>query len=264
MSRARTAALLALVCAAALGPAGAASAQAPASTCPGADTPAVAGNEAQMDQATLCLLNQQRATAGLAALTENAQLDQTSTAYSRQMVAERFFDHVSPEGVGLVPRLTTIGYLPGNGGWYAGENIAWGQGSLATPQSIMTAWMNSTGHRENILSPNFADVGLGVAIGSPLGDTTGAATYTTDFGRHVVKATTGATTLSTYTNPTPTATVQVTVKPRKTTKAPTVTRKKTPVVTTACTRIATHYHAKHKKTVRACRAARSHPRRDAT
>jgi uncharacterized protein YkwD len=258
MSRARTAALLALACAVTLVPAGAAQAQAPASTCPGADTPAIAGNEAQMDQATLCLLNQQRAAAGLPALTDNAQLDQTSTAYSRQMVAEHFFDHVSPEGVGLVPRLTTVGYLPGNGGWYAGENIAWGQGPLATPQSIMTAWMNSTGHRDNILSPNFAEVGVGVAIGSPIANLPGAATYTTDFGRHVAKPSPGSTTLSTYTNPTPTATVKVTVKPRA--KA----HKKAPVVLPACARIATRYHGKHKKTTHACRAARSHPRRDAT
>ena len=85
--------------------------------CAGADTPAAAGNEAQLDQATLCLLNEQRASMGLAALTENHQLDQTSTAFSRQMVAESFFDHTSPEGETLVDRLTAIGYLPGQGSW---------------------------------------------------------------------------------------------------------------------------------------------------
>jgi uncharacterized protein YkwD len=211
MSRVRTPALLALTCAALLVPAVGAHAQ--AASCAGADTPAVAGNEAQLDQATLCLLNEQRAAAGLAALAENTQLDHVATAYSQQMV--------------VVNRLTSVGYLPGNGSWAAGENIAWGEGALATPQSIMTAWMNSPDHRANILSRDYSDVGLGVAIGSPAGDTSAAATYTNDFGHHA-----GATGTTVSVAGTPVSHPPITV-----------VRKKAPkrhVVTVRCARSARH------------------------
>ena len=186
MSRARALTSLALTCALIAVPAAAAQAD---TACSGADTPAVAGSEAQLNRATLCLLNEQRAAAGLPALVENARLDQTATAYSQDMVAERFFDHTSPEGQTVVDRLTAVGYLPGSGQWAAGENIAWGQGSLATPRSIMNAWMNSEGHRENILSSNYSDIGLGVAMGTPTTSALAGATYTNDFGRHVADTT---------------------------------------------------------------------------
>jgi uncharacterized protein YkwD len=247
MSRARTPILLALACAALLVPAGAAGAQAPSSTCAGADTPAVAGNEPAMDQATLCLLNQQRAAAGLPALSENPQLDQASTAYSHLMVAESFFDHVSPQGSTMVQRLTAVGYLPGTGGWAAGENIAWGEGPLATPRSIMTAWMNSPPHRANILSPAYAEIGLGVAIGAPTGDTAGAATYTTDFGRHVV----AGSTVSVSPPAKPAATGKSTGKAPK------------PPAATRCAKTAStrrHGRAAH-GSARTCRVPRSHARR---
>jgi uncharacterized protein YkwD len=245
MSRARTPILLALACAALLVPAGAAAAQSPSSPCAGADTLAIAGNEAAMDQATLCLLNQQRAAAGLPALTENPQLDQASTAYSHLMVAESFFDHVSPQGSTMVKRLTAVGYLPGSGSWAAGENIAWGEGPLATPASIMTAWMNSPPHRANILSPAYAEVGLGVAIGAPNGDTAGAATYTTDFGRHAVAST--PVTVSAPATP-------ITTGKGRTSKPPATAR----CPKTASTR--RHGHMA-RGSARTCRVARSHARR---
>jgi Cysteine-rich secretory protein family len=62
-----------------------------------------------------------------------------------------------------------------------GENIGWGQASLATARSMVTAWMNSPGHRENLLSADYTQVGLGLALGTPTDQTWGA-TYTTDFG----------------------------------------------------------------------------------
>ena len=62
-----------------------------------------------------------------------------------------------------------------------GENIGWGQASLATARSMVAAWMNSPGHRENLLSADYTQVGLGLALGTPADQTWGA-TYTTDFG----------------------------------------------------------------------------------
>src|SRR5262249_56824443 len=101
MSRARTLASLALAGAALL----VGSTAAHAADCANADTAPAAGNEALIGQATLCLLNQQRAAAGLPVLTENSQLDAPSTAFSKLMVAQAFFDHTSPDGPAVVHRL---------------------------------------------------------------------------------------------------------------------------------------------------------------
>ena len=97
------------------------------------------------------------------------------------MVAQGFFDHESPDGGTLVDRLTGAGYLGGDDAWVVGENIGWGQGTLATARSMVSAWMDSPGHRDNLLSRDYTEVGLGLALGTPADQTWGA-TYTTDFG----------------------------------------------------------------------------------
>jgi len=153
-----------------------------AADCAGADLVPVAANLPQVGQATLCLLNQQRAAAGALPLLESAQLTTASAGYSRQMVAEAFFAHESPDGGTLVDRLTATGYIHAGNAWSVGENIGWGQSQLSTPRAMVGAWMNSPGHRENILDTGFDDIGLGVALGSPP-DRAWGATYTTDFGR---------------------------------------------------------------------------------
>jgi uncharacterized protein YkwD len=149
--------------------------------CPGADVVPDASSLTAAGQTTLCLLNEQRAAQGLRPLSEDSRLTSASAAYSQRMVAGQFFDHVAPDGSTLVQRLTGVGYISDDVDWIAGENIAWGQGDLSTPQSIVTAWMNSPGHRANILNGDFRQIGLGLAVGSPV-DATWGATYTTDFG----------------------------------------------------------------------------------
>lgn len=152
-------------------------------TCAGADLQPASGNVVQVGQATLCLLNLERAANSLPPLQEQGQLTQASTAYSQRMVAQQFFDHVSPDGGTLVDRLTAVGYLGDSvDTWAAGENIAWGTGDLATARSIVQAWMNSPPHRENILDTSFREIGLGVAVGVPQPNAGDGATYTTDFG----------------------------------------------------------------------------------
>ena len=149
--------------------------------CGGADLVPDAGNLGAAGQATLCLVNAERAANGLSALSEESRLTSASAAFSRRMVAEQFFDHVAPDGSTLVQRLTAIGYISDDVDWSAAENIAWGQDGLATPRSIVAAWMASPGHRANILNGEYTQVGLGLATGSPV-DPAWGATYTTDFG----------------------------------------------------------------------------------
>src|SRR3954470_4103246 len=179
-SRRRAATVLATALVALAAPAGA-HASAQTAPCAGADLVPDAGNLAQVGQATLCLLNDERAAAGLRPLAYSAPLTTPSAAYSTKMVAQNFFAHESPDGTTLTSRLTAAGYIDPDGDWFVGENLAWGQGNLATARNIAVAWMNSPGHRHNILEPEFTEVGVGIVPGTP-GDPTWGATYTTDFG----------------------------------------------------------------------------------
>jgi uncharacterized protein YkwD len=153
-----------------------------AADCPSADVTPAADNLPAIGQATLCLLNEQRAEHGIKALRVNTRLGSASIGYSQRMVAQAFFAHEAPDGTTLVQRLTAVGYLDGGDAWVVGENIGWGQGPLSTPRAMVDAWMNSAGHRRNILSADYAEVGLGLALGTPE-DASWGATYTTDFGR---------------------------------------------------------------------------------
>ena len=137
---------------------------------------------AELREATLCLLNIERQTHGKPALRNNGTLAKVATRYSRQMVNDRFFNHVSPGGSTLTKRVRKTNYLKGARSWALGENLAWGTGKLATPRETVDGWMNSPGHRANILNGKFRDIGIGIAKGTPRRDEDGA-TYTTNFGR---------------------------------------------------------------------------------
>ncbi len=140
----------------------AASAAAP---CANADVMPNAANMPSVKSATLCLLNAERTSRGRSALTSNGQLGKAAQGYSATMVRQRFFDHVSPSGSTLKHRVRGgTSYLRGRiRSWSLGENIGWGQGSRGTPAAIVRAWMNSPGHRANILNCKAKAVGVGLA-----------------------------------------------------------------------------------------------------
>ena len=101
------------------------------------------------------------------------------------MIRRNYFDHTTPSGTDFATRILRDGYVQRNAGWSLGENIAYGTGSFATPRNIMVAWMQSPGHRANILRRSFKEIGVGIAVGVPGGLHAGeqaGATYTTDFG----------------------------------------------------------------------------------
>lgn len=101
------------------------------------------------------LVNIERTKAGLAALTEDTGLDKTANIKARDMVMNDYFDHVSPSGVSPFDLMDANGIQY----HYAGENIAMG---YPTPSSVMEAWMNSEGHRENILNAHYTRIGIGI------------------------------------------------------------------------------------------------------
>jgi uncharacterized protein YkwD len=151
--------------------------------CADANLVPTSANLARIATATLCLINQQRAAAGVAPLKSNAALTSAAAQHSADTVAKNYFDHVSPSGSTPQSRLTAVGYIKPNHAWSIGENIAAATGSAATPASMVKMWMNSAGHRANILNAAFRDTGIGAVAKAPalLGSGPGG-TYTEDFG----------------------------------------------------------------------------------
>jgi len=149
--------------------------------CPNADLEPQADNQGLIRAAILCLHNQIRAENGLPRLRENKRLRKAAVGHSRNMVAKRFFEHTTPSGVTMVDRILKARYVREDQGWMLGENLAWGTGSYATPRGAVQAWMESPGHRANILKRNYRELGVGLVLGVPVSDAAGA-TYTVDFG----------------------------------------------------------------------------------
>ncbi|MFH1746636.1 MAG: CAP domain-containing protein [Planctomycetota bacterium] len=111
----------------------------------------------------LSLVNRERSQRGLATLVLNDTLTDQADQYACEMIYYGFFDHVNPiTGTELPDRAAEFGYE-----YYTiGENLAAGQRS---PIEAMQSWMNSTGHRDNILSPIFTEIGIGVRAGGTYG-----------------------------------------------------------------------------------------------
>jgi uncharacterized protein YkwD len=125
---------------------------------------AASGPEAQV----LTLVNRERAAAGCAAVTADTRLAALARAHSADMRDRAFFSHTNPDGQDPWARAAAAGI-----GNLRAENIARGQADAA---SVMTAWMNSAGHRANILNCSLHSLGVGVATGS------GGPWWTQDFG----------------------------------------------------------------------------------
>jgi uncharacterized protein YkwD len=132
-------------------------------------------------RATLCTLNAERARHGLPRLKLNKKLSAAARRHARDMVRRGYFAHDSLGGGSFVDRIRRTGYLRGAGTWSVGENLAWGARDRAAPRAITQTWMESPGHRANILSPSFREVGIGLSLGAP-GANGPAATYATAFG----------------------------------------------------------------------------------
>ena len=162
-------------------PAHAVTARAAVAECPNATVVPAAGNLGQAERTALCLINLEREQRGLRGLRANDRLERAAVRHSRDMVARDFFSHDAPGGGTMASRIKGSGYLKSARSYSIGENIAWGTGSLASPLKIHQAWMRSPGHRANILSRAFDEIGVGVVTGAP-GQGGQGASYTTDFG----------------------------------------------------------------------------------
>ncbi|MFP5110760.1 CAP domain-containing protein [Bacillaceae bacterium C204] len=112
------------------------------------------GAVSQYVQQVINLTNAQRSKNGLPALKADAQLNGVAQKKSLDMQQKNYFSHTSPTYGSPFDMMRDFGVTYKS----AGENIAQGQ---RTPQEVVTAWMNSEGHRKNILSANFTHIGVG-------------------------------------------------------------------------------------------------------
>jgi uncharacterized protein YkwD len=125
-------------------------------------------------QAVLNLVNQNRAASGLGPLKLSPTLTNAALWKSRHMAYFQYMQHddpAPPVARTWYDRVLTCGYSPNAG---AGENIAYG---YQTPDAVMNAWMNSAGHRANILNASYRAIGIGVAASA-----SGLLYWTQDFG----------------------------------------------------------------------------------
>lgn len=120
--------------------------------------PSPSPTDASARSEVLALVNQERAKAGCSPLSTSAPLTSLAQNFSEDMAARGFFDHTDPDGDSPWDRAAQAGVQG-----LAAENIARGQ---ADAQAVMEGWMNSEGHRANILNCDYKTIGIGVHEGS--------------------------------------------------------------------------------------------------
>ncbi|MGW5769662.1 CAP domain-containing protein [Streptomyces longwoodensis] len=130
--------------------------------------PVTVSAEAQAAAQVLNLVNEERAKVGCSPVAANSALADLAARFSDDMAARGFFDHTDPDGKTPWDRASAAGISD-----LGGENIARGQADAA---AVMEAWMNSPGHRANILNCDFKTLGVGVHMGP------GGPWWTQDFG----------------------------------------------------------------------------------
>lgn len=114
---------------------------------------------ASYEQQVIDLVNRERSYRGLGLLKYDSQLGYVARVKSQDMVDNRYFSHTSPTYGSPFQMMERFGLRFSA----AGENIAYGQ---RTAQEVMNSWMNSAGHRANILSASYTHIGVGVAKAS--------------------------------------------------------------------------------------------------
>ena len=108
--------------------------------------------------------NYEREQNSLAGLVESTQLDVSAQTKANDILARQYFEHISPDGKNVSDLVTVAGYSYVR----VGENLA--LGNFKDNVDVLTAWMNSPGHRANILDKSYQDIGVGVAYGTYQGE----------------------------------------------------------------------------------------------
>jgi uncharacterized protein YkwD len=132
-------------------------------------TPVSASAVATFERDLVSLVNNARRNNGCKALRVDSRLSKAARAYSKDIATYGYFSHTGRDGSSFATRVKRAGYRkPG------GENIAYG---YSTPPAVITAWLNSPGHRANILKCKYKAIGVGLAYSA-----NGTPYWTQEFG----------------------------------------------------------------------------------
>jgi uncharacterized protein YkwD len=140
--------------------------------------------ETQLRTSLLTGLNQVRARYGLGGLEIEHGLDEAAIAHSDEMLVDGYFGHLSSDGAPFWERIERFYPPPRIGSWRVGENLLWIPGPISAGR-IISLWMASRGHRANILSPAWRQIGIGVGAEGDAPGVFGGRTVTVvtvDFG----------------------------------------------------------------------------------
>lgn len=122
------------------------------------------------------MINQERASAGVAALSPKGSLTSAARAHSQDMANNNYLSHTGSDGSDPFSRMSSYGYSYSA----AAENIYAGPGEYNTPYSAFSYWMDSSGHRENMLNSAYTEIGVGYWCNA---NSEYEGYFTTDFGR---------------------------------------------------------------------------------
>ena len=139
---------------------------------------------AQIDGATLCLINRIRVADGLRPLRANRSLALVAVAQAATMVRHDYFADVRPNGQTPLALVAASSYHAHAARFAVAQNIAWGTAAYATPAHIVLEWMASPRHRGIILTARYRDAGVGATPGTPAAVGAGGqgGTYAVEFG----------------------------------------------------------------------------------
>lgn len=115
------------------------------------------------EDATRCLVNVERRRHGMRGMRLNKDLKESSSWQAGDMVDHAYFDHQRSGGPSLSARITRFGFGT-KGSYMVGENIAWSTVGYASPRQMVTMWMHSPGHRENILRRKFREQAVAAVV----------------------------------------------------------------------------------------------------
>jgi len=156
------------------------------SPCLGENSSPNGHNEALIDAATLCLMNEIRIANDLPLLHFNAALGRVASGQAHDMVRGHYFGDQSLTGRSPLSRIMASGYVAhqAKARLHAAQNIGWGTGHAATPAGIVQAWMESPPHRAIILTGAYHDAGVGASPSVPSGFSAPwhGGTYAAEFG----------------------------------------------------------------------------------
>jgi uncharacterized protein YkwD len=165
-------------------------ARAEGGACPNAATNVADLPLPDFESSVTCLINEQRAQNGLAALRPNGLLHDAAWIYATSMLSGDFYNHYGclngrNDCSTPIGRLRLLGYIRPGWAWVVGETLRGAHPDTSTPGAVVDAWMESPEHRVELLKPRFRDVGVAAILGvTDAFPATDGVTVDAEFGFH--------------------------------------------------------------------------------